>query len=168
VAAFMLIFQGVSGSQEVSPLRLKAFLIWNIAKFTKWPAGTIRADEPFTVCVVGNAVVADALQDTANERTLTGHRVVVRHSRPIGPPPSGCHVLFVSGGTPAQLAEILNDVRDRPVLSITDIEGSAHSGVIVQFVYEGSQLAYRLQLDSAKRAGVEITGAVLRFAKSRP
>ena len=163
----MLLFQAVAAAQEVSPLRLKAFFIWNIAKFTIWPAGAIRADDPFTVCVVGNAVVADALEDTARERRLMDRRVVVRHSPAVGQLPDGCQVLFMSGVKPTRLPEMLDTVRDRPVLTISDIDGSADAGVIVQFMYEGSQLAYRVQGAPAKRAGVQIAPQALRFARSR-
>ena len=164
-AAVIVLCHGSAASQEVSPLRLKAFLIWNIAKLTSWPPNTIPPDEPFTVCVLGNAVVADVLQETAKQRRLTERRVVVWHSKSVEEPPAACQVLFVSGMTSAQLSSILSGVRDRPVLSISDIDGSGDLGVIVQFVYEGGQLAYRVGLNSAKRARLQLSAPVLRYSR---
>lgn len=152
-------------SQEVSPLRLKAFLIWNIAKYTRWPAGALAPTEPFTVCVIGNAVVADALRDTARDRRVADRPVEVAQASSSERPPDRCDVLFISGLPAKQIAQLVGVVRDRPVLTISDADGSAEAGVVVQFLYEGSQLGYRVQLESARRARLEINALVLRMAR---
>ena len=164
-AALLVLLHAVAQAQEVSPLRLKAAFIWNFAKFTEWPAGAIRAGQPFTMCVVGNAVVADALQDAVRDRRLADRRVVVWQAKADEQPPPVCQVLFVSGLTPRQLSQILSGVRDRPVLSISDIDGSAELGVTVQFLYEGSQVAFKVQRESARRASLQISSLVLGLSR---
>lgn len=165
VAALLVLSQAAASSQEVSPLRLKAYLIWNIAKHTKWPHEAIPPGAPFTVCVVGNPAVADVLKGTTKDQRVIDRSVVVRQSTADVQPPAECQVLFLSGISPRRVAQILDNVRDRPVLSISDIDGSAAAGVIVQFRYEASQPAYKVQLESAKRARLEIGAPVLRFAR---
>jgi len=160
-----ILSQSPISSQEVSPLRLKAFLIWNIAKYTRWPAGAFGPGHPFTVCVIGNAVVADALKDTAKDRRLTDRPVAVIQSAGSEQPPDGCDVLFISGVPSKQISQLVSVVRDRPVLTISDTDGSAGAGVMVQFLYEGSQLGYRVQLEPARRARLEINALVLRMAR---
>jgi hypothetical protein len=165
IAALVVTLHGAPSTQEVSPLRLKAAFIWNFAKFTEWPSDALRSDAPFTICVLGNAVVADALQDTVKDRRLLDRRVVVWQGKAGDPPLPACQVLFVSGLTHTQLAAILSTAGHSPVLSISDIDGSAELGVVVQFLYEGSQLAFRIQLEPAKRARLQISPVVLRLSK---
>lgn len=165
IGAIVLLLHSLTAAQEISPLRLKAAYIWNFAKFTDWPAGAIRAGDPFTMCVVGNAVLADALEVAVRGRTLANRKVVVTHAKAADQPPSACQVLFVSGLSAKQVAQILAAVRDSPVLSISDIDGSAELGAIVQFLYSGSQLAFKVQRDSANRAKLQISSQVLQLSK---
>lgn len=165
IGAIILLLHSLTAAQEISPPRLKAAFIWNFAKFTEWPPGAIRAGDPFTMCVVGNAVLADALEVAVRGRVLGNRKVVVTHAKAADQPPAACQVLFVSGLSAKQVSQILTAVRDSPVLSISDIDGSAEMGAIVQFVYEGSQLAFKVQRDSATRARLQISSLVLKLSR---
>jgi hypothetical protein len=166
IGAIILLLHSLTAAQEISPLRLKAAFIWNFAKFTDWPGGAIRAGDPFTMCVVGNAVLADALEVYVRGRVLGNRKVVVTHAKAAEQPPGACQVLFVSGGA-KQVSQILSAIRDSPVLSISDIDGAAEMGAIVQFLYVGSQLNFSVQRDSATRAKLQISSQVLQLSKPR-
>ena len=58
IAGLLLIRSPVS-AQDVTEPALKAAFIYNFAKFTEWPAAP--AQEPFVLCVLGDAAVGDAL-----------------------------------------------------------------------------------------------------------
>jgi len=165
LALALVLLQSLTSAQDVSPLRLKAAFIWNFAKFTEWPADALRAGEPFMMCVVGNAVVADALRTAINGRELANRPVSVLHVTPEEQPPGVCHVLFVSGVTAKQSVQILNAVRDAPVLSISDIEGAGQFGAMVEFLYEGGRLAFKVQPNAVKRSRLQISSLVLKLSK---
>ena len=76
-----------------------------------------------------------------------------------------CHVLYVSGVTAGQAAQLVAGLRDVPVLTISDLEGFTELGGIAQFFFEHGQLRFSVQVGSAKRARLQISSRLLALAK---
>jgi hypothetical protein len=144
---------------------LKAAFIYNFAKFTEWP-GETPAGDPFVMCVHGDAGVADALERAVVGRALAGHPIVA--SRVVAASPRrACHVLYVSGVSLTQAGQLMEELRDLPVLTISDIEGFTEVNGIAQFFFEHGQLRFRIQLEAAKRAKLKISSRLLIMAKPK-
>jgi uncharacterized protein DUF4154 len=163
--AFLLLLGMVGGAQDVTEPALKAAFIFNFAKFTEWPSA-LPAAGPFMMCVFGDAAVGDALDRAVVGRVLGGHPIVT--SRPVAAEPKrACHLLYVSGVSAAQAGQVVADLRDVPVLTISDVEGFTDVGGIAQFFFEHGQLRFRIQLESAKRARLLISSRLLIMAKPK-
>lgn len=163
--ALLLVCQMVSVAQDVTEPALKAAFIYNFAKFTEWPSDA-PAGEPFVMCVHGDASVADALERAVIGRALAGHPIVA--SRVVAASPKrGCHVLYVSGVSLNQAGQVIEDLRDLPVLTISDIEGFTEVSGIAQFFFEHGQLRFRIQLEAARRAKLKISSRLLIMARPK-
>ena len=158
--------RAVASAQDVTQPALKAAFIYNFAKFTEWPAGVVPAAAPFVMCVLGDAAVGDALERAVKGRVLAGHNMVVMRVAPADPH-RVCHVLYVSGVTAGQAAQIVAGLRDVPVLTISDLDGFTELGGIAQFFYEEGQLHFSVHNGSAKRARLEISSRLLALAKQK-
>jgi hypothetical protein len=141
--AALLLMQGLAFAQDVTEPALKAAFIYNFAKFTEWPTAVVPAAEPFVMCVVGDAAFN-----------------VVRAE-----PTRICHLLYVSGMTPGQAAQLVAGLRDLPVLTISDVEDFTELGGIAQFFFTHGQLRFSVQNESAKRARLKISSRLLALAK---
>jgi hypothetical protein len=151
-----------AGAQDVTGPALKAAAIYNFAKFTDWPDSVV-AGGPFTMCVVGDSAVGDALERAIKGRHREGSDIIV--SRPTPPEvPRTCHVLYLSGITLAQAAQIVAAIDDAPVLTISDLDGFADVGGMVQLFFEHGQLRFSVALSSARRARLQISAKVLTLA----
>lgn len=159
----LLLTPVLTSAQDVTESALKAAFIYNFAKFTEWP-GVAPAAEPFVMCVLGDAAVGDALQQAVRTRLLAGHTMTVSQVAPAGPV-RACHVLYVSGVPSTRAAELVAELRDLPVLTISDIEGFTAVGGIAQFFFEGGRLRFNIQHESAKRARLQISSRLLALAK---
>ena len=125
--AVLLLIPATGSTQDVTEPALKAAFVYNFAKFTDWPADVVPpAAEPFVLCVLGDAAVADALERLVKGRTLVGHSMAV-HKAPAAPE-RVCHVLYVSGVTAVQATQLVAKYRDLPVLTISDVEGFTDLG----------------------------------------
>jgi hypothetical protein len=164
----ILLLMGARGSaQDVTEPALKAAFIYSFAKFTEWPADMVpRAAEPFVMCVLGDAAVGDALERLVKGRVLAGHSMAVSQVAPTGPQRM-CHVLYVSGVTASQAAQLVAGHRDVPVLTISDVEGFTDVGGIAQFFFEQGQLRFIIHVESAKRAHLQISSNLLALAKRK-
>ena len=162
--AVLLLMRVVASAQDVTEPALKAAFIYNFAIFTEWPADVVPAAGPVVVCVLGDAAVGDALEQAVKGRVVDGHSMAVSIVAPAGPHRE-CHVLYVSGVTAGQAAQLVAGLRDVPVLTISDVEGFADLGGIAQFFFEHGRLRFSVDVGSAGRARLQISSRLLALAK---
>jgi hypothetical protein len=155
--------RGVAVAQDVTEPALKAAFIYNFAKFTTWPAD-LPATDSFSICVLGDPAVGDALDRAVAGRKLFERPITVARVT-AAEPKRGCRILYVSGLPVRDAAGVVGELRDIPVLTISNIDGFASSGGMTQFFFEHGQLRFRIHLDSAKRAGLQISSRLLIMAR---
>jgi hypothetical protein len=162
-AALVLLLRLVAFAQDVTEPALKAAFIYNFARFTTWPAD-LPATDSFAICVLGDSAVADALERAVAGRQLRERPITVSRVNP-GAPKRGCQILYVSGVPVRQAADVVGELREAPVLTISNIDGFASAGGMTQFFFEHGQLRFRIHLESAKRAGLQISSRLLVMAR---
>ena len=151
-------------AQDVTEPALKGVFIYNFAKFTEWPVDAVPVAAPLVMCVLGDGAVGDALERTVKGRVIANHAMTVLQG-PAAVSQRVCHVMYVSGVTADQAAQLVAGLRDVPVLTISDIEGFTDLGGIVRFFFESGRLRFVIQLESAKRARLQISSNLLALAK---
>lgn len=161
--ACVLLSRGVTVAQDVTEPALKAAFIYNFARFTTWPAD-LPATDSFVICVLGDTAVGEALARAVSKRQLMDRPIAVT-------PVEGtvtkrdCRILYVSGVPVRQAADVVSELRDAPVLTISNIEGFASAGGMTQFFFEHGQLRFRIHHEAAKRAGLQISSRLLIMAR---
>lgn len=162
--AALVLMPGAVAAQEVTEPALKAAFIYNFAKFTVWPADAVKGSEPFVMCVLGDPAVGGALERGVKGRVLQGHGMAVSQA---GLPGSQrvCHVLYVSGQTAEEAAQLIAGLRDAPVLTISDAEEFTERGGIAQLFFDRGQLRFNVHVASARRARLQISSRLLALAR---
>jgi hypothetical protein len=162
-AALFLLCALTARAQDVTEPSLKAAFIYNFAKFTEWPQGVLPPTGSFNACVLGDGPVGDALARTVKNRLLAGRAISVSRVQPDGPLRS-CHLLYVAGVTPPQAAAIVAGVQGAPVLTISDLDNFARSGGIAYVFVENGKMRFDLNLDLARRSGLQLSSKLLSLA----
>jgi hypothetical protein len=152
-----------STAQEVTAPALKAAFIFQLPKFTEWPDAAMAGGVPFSFCVLGDSGVADALERMVKGRNYSGRPIVLTRPGP-GATVQGCHALYIAQGTPRADA-ILAEVRDRPVLTISDMEGFSRLGGVTQLYFEGGQLRLFIDPAATRRARLRFSAQLLNLSK---
>ena len=150
-------------AQDVTEPALKAAFIYNFARFTTWPADGPATDS-FVICVLGDAAVGEALTRAVAGRQLMERPISILQVAAAASK-RACHILYVSGLPVRQAADLVGELRDIPVLTISNIEGFASAGGMTQFFFEHGQLRFRIHHESAKRAGLLISSRLLIMAR---
>ncbi len=158
-----LLMRAFTSAQDVTESALKAAFIYNFVKFTEWPTDVVPAGENFVMCVLGDTAVAEALERAVKTRLLDGHSLTVVQME-LGAQ-RVCHVLYVSGVTAGQAAQVVARGRDAPVLTISDLDRFTELGGMVQFFFDQGRLRFSVHLDAVKRARLEISSRLLILAK---
>jgi YfiR/HmsC-like len=155
-----------ASAQNVTGSALKAVFLYNFAKFTEWPRPASAPAGPFVMCVVGDAAVGDELERAVNGRAIAGRDIAVAQGSS-ALPTRPCDVLYLSGIPAGQAATLIANLKDAPVLTISDIDGFTKVGGIAQFFFEHGQLRFTVNVESAKRARLQISSRLLILEKRK-
>jgi hypothetical protein len=150
--------------QEVTGTALKAAFLYNFAKFIEWPPEVFPDKGPFVVCVHGDGVLADALEQTVKGRRYADRTFAVARVGP-GAPLGGCHILYIASGAPAAAAALLKNLRDQPTLTVSDLEDFTGLGGITQLYLERGRMRLFIDIDSANRARLKVSSRLLELSK---
>ncbi len=142
---------------------IKAAILYNLAKFATWPDTAFSAaDAPLRICILGHDPFGPALE------SLHGKRIGVRKLAIAAfeevEYAAACHVLFVSASEEQRLAEILDAVSRRPVLTVADFSHFASAGGIVGLTEVDDRSRLEVNIDAAGQAGVKLSSKLLRLA----
>jgi len=149
-------------AQSASEPTLKAAFLYNFAKFAEWPVDAAPAD-PVTICVLGDAVIADALDETVKGRTIDGRKVVISRVKPDAF--RTCHVLYLTGLDGKRTQQVLDELKTTPVLTVGDREQFAQSGGVAGLFIEQGRVRFAINVEAALRARLRISSRLLSLAK---
>jgi hypothetical protein len=150
-------------AQDVTEPALKAAFIYTFMKFTAWPE-PFPASEPFVICVLGDPAVGDALERLVKGREFAGRPVTVSIMAVSGPK-KPCRVIYLSRVTATQRAQLLVELQDASVLTISDLVGFTDAGGMAQFFFERGQLRFNIGLEAVKRSRLQMSSNLLVLAK---
>jgi len=147
-------------SAQVDERALKAAYLFNFIQFTQWP---VPPDEPFRLCVLGTTPLDEQLAKLEGKPVLGGLHIGVRH---VAPRESfaGCHALYVDDSQRSQVDEVLGRLAGTPVLTITDGDGLADKGVMIEIHKREARLGFEVNLKVARRANLNFSARMLKLA----
>lgn len=144
---------------------IKAAILYNFAKFTRWPAKSfLSADAPLDLCVIGVDPFGQALA------TIDGKRVGARtlRTRLIADAAQveSCHLLFVSASETERLGDVLAAANGGAVLTVADLPGFARAGGIIALKVVEDRTRFEVNRSAADRAGLTLSAKLLRLAEA--
>src|SRR5262249_15244872 len=101
---------------------LKAAVLYHVIKYVEWTAGA-STNAALQVGLVGEMPFADAIE-VLNGKKIQGRELTVKRVaalQDIGQ----CQVLFISASERQRLREIVGEVKGRPILTVSEVEGFA-------------------------------------------
>jgi hypothetical protein len=154
-----LLAQGASGAE------IKAAFLLNFAKFVQWPDGGGPPERAFTIGVLGDDAVADALRELSRGKAA-GHRPVLARRVTIKDGLADLHILFVGEAEEPRVAEVLRRANAGSVVTVSDLDRFCALGGIIQFRSERDRVRFDINLDQAERLGLVIDSKLLALART--
>src|SRR5450432_4470395 len=91
---------------QVDEYQVKAFFLYNFARYVEWPSQSFKApNDPIVICILGQNPFGSALEQATTGNAIAGRPVVVREIQNILPP-CNCHILFVNSSERKQFRAI--------------------------------------------------------------
>ncbi len=145
--------------------RLKAAFLYQFTNFVEWPDDAFEDEKaPFTICIVGNDELKDALETAVRSKFIAGRTPIVQ-SHSSSSDLSSCQIVFVDESERRRASDIVDRYMDRPILTVGDSDDFTKVGGIIRLYQQGSKLRIEINIDAAKRAGLKISSKLLSLGR---
>ncbi|RJP23187.1 MAG: YfiR family protein [Candidatus Omnitrophota bacterium] len=148
---------------------IKAAQIFALAKsYVTWPTPSFQSNtSPLILCILGNDPFGDKL-----DHLLRGEKINYGNNQVRGIEVKRvnriedleyCHILFIDASEKTRLPKIFEKIRSWHVLTISEFEGFAQQGGIINFFFYGKTIRFEINLDALSRVGLKISSLVLEL-----
>ncbi len=161
VAAALLSVAPVAAAQDSVRLAeqdIKAGLLYNFLRYTEWP----QAREAVVVCVYGRDPFSGRLTPMSG-RTVNQQPIRIRFIDAQSEI-DGCSMLFVNAEERADWPGLRTYLARRNVLTVSDYEGFARTGGMIEFTRANNRVGVRVNPGAAQAANLVIQDRLLRLA----
>lgn len=142
---------------------VKAAFLYNFMKFVEWPKTAFKGDNaPIRVYVFGASPFGPAL-DSVQGKKVGARTVRITVGEDLSAAET-CQMLFIARSSPVPFRNILDRVKDKPVLTVADTEGFCEAGGGIKFLIAGNKVRFEINQSAAKRAGLKVSSQLLKLA----
>ena len=140
---------------------IKAGLLYNFLRYTEWPRRA-SAHEAVIVCVYGADPFSGRLTPMSG-RTVNHQAIRIRFIDAQGEI-EGCSMLFLNAEERAVWPAIRTSLTRRHVLTVSDYDGFARAGGMIEFTRTNNRVGVRVNRSAARAADLVIEDRLLRLA----
>lgn len=156
---------GLLAADAPTENQVQAVFLFNFSRFVEWPAQAFATpNDPFVIGIVGNDPFGARLDEAVRNEHIKGHPLAVRRFRSIADI-GNCQILFIDRSEIGRLGQILSALDHRSILTVSQADGAAQQGVMIQFATENSRIRLRINVESARAVGLTISSNLLRPAE---
>ena len=139
-------------------------MLANFAKFVEWPETAFaNAQAPVVIAVVGRDPFGRLLDEGVRDKTAGGRPIVVRRWDRL-PAKEPVHMVFLARGEGKRLTEVLETAAGRAALTVSDLDGFARAGGMIELRLQDQRVGFEVNLPAAQRVGLRISSRLLKLA----
>ena len=143
--------------------QVKAVFLFNFAQFVSWPSPQL-SDTTFVIGIVGDDPFDSYLDETVRGEKVNNRSLTTQRFRR-GRDPRNCDILFISQSESDRAAQIVASLKGRSVLTVSDIDGFANLGGMIELFTEKNKIHMRINLEAVRAANLKVSSKLLRVAE---
>ena len=141
--------------------QLKAAFLYKLSQFVEWPAQAFDGPAaPLVIGVLGDDPFGAYLDDLVRGEKIGLRPLSVRRYQR-NEEVTGCHILFVCSSESAGLEKIIEQLKGRSFLTVSDTESFLRLGGMVRFATESGKIRLKINVEAAKAAELTISSKIL-------
>jgi hypothetical protein len=150
---------------QADEYRVKAAFLYHFAQLVDWPAQSQGdAGQPLILCTIGDDPFRGELETSVDGKVVDSRVIRIRHLKRIQDA-HGCHILFFDKSQDQQLAEMLTELGNGPILTVGESDRFAQQGGMIQFILDDSKVRFSINVSAAQKSGLKISSKLLLLAK---
>ncbi len=153
---------------KIKEYHLKARYIEGFTAFIQWPKSIFsNSDDPLRLCVLGDNPFGKALDILVrthnNRKNRQSHPRIIDYLRR-GEETDHCHLLYISKSEKSYVQQVLAQVKDQPILTISSLKSFAISGGMIQFYVSGNKVRFFIDPQTLRNEKLHADANLLRIA----
>jgi hypothetical protein len=150
---------------QYSEYEVKAAYIFNFAKFIEWPANYLPSDDTIYLCIYQNDPFGIILEKTMIGRKANGKDWKITRIKSLDEI-GKCHILVFSEISKHEIITLLEQVKNKPILTIGDEEPDfCQYGGIINFTPQYSEYQFEINIEIATDLKIKISPKLLVLSK---
>ena len=166
VLLFLSVFLSAGSEAQIEESTLKAVYIEKFTRFIEWPkaSGIDDTSRPFVVGIIGESDLEPVMRSIFAARKIRDKDVVIRHLSPDSEELGDCHLLFISHISKEKLQKVLTAIKGKPVLTVSDTENFATSGVLINFYVLQHRLRFEINELAVRKSPLTFSYRLMQIA----
>ncbi len=144
--------------------RIKAAMLYNVARFVAWPDVSEGADERFVIVVYGRDPFGASLEEVLRGRKIAGRKIVIRRTRSFDEV-LGAHIIFTSDSSAEAISALMRAAGSESALLVGDSELFCRRGGPLALAREGSRVRLVGHRGSLAACRVQLSSQLLKLVR---
>ncbi len=166
----LLALSGSAYSANISEYSLKATYLSNFAELVKWPKSAFTDNtSPIVLGILGEDPFGTTIDETVTGKTVGGRSLIVKRFNNFTEDQlaeiKNCQILFIADSEQDNIREILSNLKDTALLTVSEINRFPMMGGMISFTQEGDIIGLVVNQKTAIKAGLKISPQLLKVAK---
>lgn len=158
VASF-LSFSAAVGAQSADVYPLKTALVYNFAKFTKWPDSTIS--ENVHVCYFSE-LYTESMERLSGKK-ISQYLVSIKQIENISDVDQ-CHLIYIDKSKRDILNRLFLKVKGKSILTVSDISGFYDEGGMIEVKVKDNRIRFLINLGPVNESNIVLSSQILKLA----
>ena len=164
---FRLLFWGLgllccpalTHAENMAEYQIKAAFLYNFLAFTEWPA---EVGNTINLCVYGPDPFGENL-DKMQGKSLGARSLTIKRVNSVDNLQT-CQAVFITRPVIGNLRRVLDNLNEKPVLTVADSPDSALQGVALNMSMDQSKVTFEANLAAARNNRLNLSSKLLRLA----
>ena len=152
---------GIASDAQTGIAKAQAMFIYNFSRLIEWPASYKTGS--FVIGVLGTGDIKSELESYTTGKRVGAQQIVIKQYRSPAEVEK-CHILFVTFTKTKTLGEMVNLLRNKSTLIITEKNGAVGQGSAINFVLVGDRLKFEISQGNATRYGIKYSSKLTEMA----
>jgi hypothetical protein len=145
--------------------QLKAVFLFNFTQFVDWPANAFEnTQSPLVIGVIGDNPFGAYLAQTVSGEKINGHPLTVQYYKNEEEIKS-CHILFVNVSETKKQEQVLETVKGKNILTVSDHPDFLKQDGMIRFVTNNNKIKLQINMDACKESKMVLSSKLLRLAE---
>lgn len=155
----------VSAQTSNREYQVKAAFLFNFTHFVEWPANSFTSPQaPLTIGILGTDPFGNYLKDLVKSETIGQHPLTIKHFATIEEV-SDCHILFINVSDKKSIPAVIETLKGKNILTVSDINRFAKSGGMIRLYTEDDKINIEINFEEVKAEGLTISSKLLKLSK---